>query len=95
MASATGLTGVLLYCGTRAVHGADRLSSVLGWLCLVPRSGHHNQARHREGSLLYEVTRGADAVEAWSLREVEIGDAICKRLKSKATLRNLCQDRGG
>lgn len=39
---------------------------------------------------------GADAVEAWSLREVEVGDCYLQKTQSKVTtLRNLCQDRGG
>lgn len=29
------------------------------------------------------MTDSADAVEVWSLREVEVGIAICKRLKAK------------
>lgn len=39
--------------------------------------------------------RGADTVEAWSLREVEVGGCYLGKTQSKATLRNLCQDRSG
>lgn len=37
----------------------------------------------------------ADAVEVWSLREVEEGDCYLQKTQSKATLRNLCLNRGG